>query len=1189
MTSAAERLYLTEEQQQQEPNPAPLEQHSSGGQGAFPSQATNADPSSSRRHSGGYDPARQLSRLASGEGRASRDANPPEALAALPSAQPAPSTSRRNLAASPSPAPPPAPLPPPAPRRPDSSQLLLLPASRPTSAAADPHPDGRRGGSRTADGSTAADAPSTSGGSDAAADAGGAPAPQQQSPPLPGRAVSWQPPLAASRAVRFSPGDSQTGSPAAAGAGAGLGHLPPVSRGSQLPPLRHASDGVFLATGSGSHSFAARPVLGSSGLLQPAAADAGARSVQQQQALRSISGDDLPVRQARAGEGDAATDSDGSQLQQHGGTQEAASQAGGRAGSKHAGEGGGADCSSETGRTSNMNHGSNRSSSSGGGSHAAGNGSGRFPILRAADLAPPVPLPGATWDLELRTALARAAVENAAQMAGGGESAEPDFGYSRVVSEHYQQQQQQQLRRQQQEQEREQQGPTDVSALVRPASPRQQPPQHPQQHHQHAVTDDGSNIERYGSGGGSGGGGSDGSIHGTRSPSPAGAASLAARPPRPPAAAPRSLRSALKASSSPCMAAGAGAAGAGAASATTTGSDSGAGTEGTAEQQPRPAAAGDTPAASSASPSHHHHHHHHPHHHKQAPQRHHSATSHPGAAVSDQPHRSLPPPQRLASAPITTTNTTSATPAAPGSPLFTARRGFFTSRTAAASSDGNAASASASAPLDLSHAESVDIRIHCITFNMGGTTPPAAALPDTLFTGSCLAPDSAADAPELYVVATQESGSLSEWEAAVGAHLGRRYCRVAAESLMAIHILLFAVRPLAAHIREVRTSSVATGVGNVLGNKGGVAITFKLAGAQVLLVGSHFAAHDQHVERRNADFHRICAGLFAPPLPTPPPPTPPPAAATAASTPHHAKPPLPPSSLQQQQQQGPDAVHGTAACQQGSPGNPPPGDGPASAGLSAAGSSRRQHLLSGPTLSRFSRGSPSGLSGGAGGGAGGSGAESDSGVKASRGASSRTLLRTLSGTSTASSSHASSGAAAGALLRDSPSSHSGGFWSGLSLAAAQRRSSALLAHFDVVLWMGDLNYRIAGNPEVVQYAISHNMVEVLAANDQLRAQQRKGKVLQGFAEMPIAFAPTFKFHTGTDDYNLKRTPAWTDRVLYLTHADPRFADLQPLYYMSVPELRTSDHKPVIAGFELSISPQHAAGSKHTAHKGCVIC
>ncbi len=93
---------------------------------------------------------------------------------------------------------------------------------------------------------------------------------------------------------------------------------------------------------------------------------------------------------------------------------------------------------------------------------------------------------------------------------------------------------------------------------------------------------------------------------------------------------------------------------------------------------------------------------------------------------------------------------------------------------------------------------------------------------------------------------------------------------------------------------------------------------------------------------------------------------------------------------------------------------------------------------------------------------------------------------------------------------------------------------------------------------------------------------------QGFHEMPIAFAPTFKFTPGTDSYDLKRTPAWTDRVLYAVHADPLFADLKPLYYMSVPELRSSDHKPVIAGFELSISPLHANAGRHAKRAGCAI-
>ncbi|GIM07724.1 hypothetical protein Vretimale_11811, partial [Volvox reticuliferus] len=213
---------------------------------------------------------------------------------------------------------------------------------------------------------------------------------------------------------------------------------------------------------------------------------------------------------------------------------------------------------------------------------------------------------------------------------------------------------------------------------------------------------------------------------------------------------------------------------------------------------------------------------------------------------------------------------------------------------------------------------------------------------------------------------------------------------------------------------------------------------------------------------------------------------------------------------------------------------------------------------------------------------GGDGAEGTPGVP------SRGLTRALSSSSVcsvASNSSATPGSGAHELaLRARTMS----FWDRVSFSTAHRHSTALLAHFDVVLWMGDLNYRIAGTPEVVKYAIDENMMEVLLANDQLQKQQKKGKVLQGFLEMPIAFAPTFKFFRNSDKYDLRRAPSWTDRVLYLVNADPLFADLRPLYYMSVPELRTSDHKPVIAGFELSICPLRGGDNRHARQRGCVV-
>jgi hypothetical protein len=66
-------------------------------------------------------------------------------------------------------------------------------------------------------------------------------------------------------------------------------------------------------------------------------------------------------------------------------------------------------------------------------------------------------------------------------------------------------------------------------------------------------------------------------------------------------------------------------------------------------------------------------------------------------------------------------------------------------------------------------------------------------------------------------------------------------------------------------LREIRDDRRATaGVGNVLGNKGGVAIALRLDGAtRFVFVTAHFAAHDAMVEQRNSDFQRINSGLFS--------------------------------------------------------------------------------------------------------------------------------------------------------------------------------------------------------------------------------------------------------------------------------------------------------------------------------------
>ncbi|KAF5832343.1 Endonuclease/exonuclease/phosphatase, partial [Dunaliella salina] len=149
----------------------------------------------------------------------------------------------------------------------------------------------------------------------------------------------------------------------------------------------------------------------------------------------------------------------------------------------------------------------------------------------------------------------------------------------------------------------------------------------------------------------------------------------------------------------------------------------------------------------------------------------------------------------------------------------------------------------------------MQVRVHVVTFNMAGILPDKG-LPASLF--AC--PNH--EKPDMYVFGTQESCSLSDWEQLLDEHLGAGYVKIAQDNLMAISLVVYASEQLAPHIYNIQTSKVACGVGNVLGNKGGVAVSCTIAGTRIMLVTCHLAAHGEHVERRNTDYARIAAGLF---------------------------------------------------------------------------------------------------------------------------------------------------------------------------------------------------------------------------------------------------------------------------------------------------------------------------------------
>uniref|UniRef100_A0A8B9H4V3 phosphoinositide 5-phosphatase n=1 Tax=Astyanax mexicanus TaxID=7994 RepID=A0A8B9H4V3_ASTMX len=153
----------------------------------------------------------------------------------------------------------------------------------------------------------------------------------------------------------------------------------------------------------------------------------------------------------------------------------------------------------------------------------------------------------------------------------------------------------------------------------------------------------------------------------------------------------------------------------------------------------------------------------------------------------------------------------------------------------------------------------------------------------------------------------------------------------------------------------------------------------------------------------------------------------------------------------------------------------------------------------------------------------------------------------------------------------------------------------LLYSHDYVFWCGDFNYRISIPNEEVKELIRQQNWDGLIAGDQLVEQKNAGLVFRGFIEGKLDFAPTYKYDLFSDDYDTSekcRTPAWTDRVLWKRRKwnfDKTAEELElnvvgapvndeeqlpwspgELKYYGRAELKTSDHRPVVAVIDVDI-------------------
>lgn len=129
--------------------------------------------------------------------------------------------------------------------------------------------------------------------------------------------------------------------------------------------------------------------------------------------------------------------------------------------------------------------------------------------------------------------------------------------------------------------------------------------------------------------------------------------------------------------------------------------------------------------------------------------------------------------------------------------------------------------------------------------------------------------------------------------------------------------------------------------------------------------------------------------------------------------------------------------------------------------------------------------------------------------------------------------------------------------------------SMILDH-EICILNGDLNYRIDAmtRDNVVRSVRDNNLAKLLDRDQLLLSKKRNpGSRLRLFQELPITFAPTYKYNVGTDDYDTsekKRSPAWCDRVLYRG-----IGRIKCLEYRRW-ELKLSDHRPVSAYFKIRV-------------------
>jgi len=142
--------------------------------------------------------------------------------------------------------------------------------------------------------------------------------------------------------------------------------------------------------------------------------------------------------------------------------------------------------------------------------------------------------------------------------------------------------------------------------------------------------------------------------------------------------------------------------------------------------------------------------------------------------------------------------------------------------------------------------------------------------------------------------------------------------------------------------------------------------------------------------------------------------------------------------------------------------------------------------------------------------------------------------------------------------------------------------SSQSSHFTFAI--GDLNYRTRlpdieiGSERHIK--LCHSMARkedwiTINKYDELRGSLNKRECLVGYETPYCNFPPTFKVtrHENEYKYNVKRSPSYTDRILYKKAPDLLNSSLRLLMYEPVSGFVSSDHKPIRSAFTVRLNKE----------------